>query len=646
MQALQQAVQFHQQGRWQQAMSLYKDVLKTQPKNPDALHLLGLLEAQHESFDKGTARMKKAFKLAPNNSQILNNLANLYSSQERHKEALDLYDKALLLDPMNLGAQENKGYASYNISEFEDAVECLSGLVPISKNPKMFAYLGAAHRELKQEDEALAAFDKGLSLGVPQVDLYIESSRLFEKMGQKDKAKTVLSKAVSMDEEPEKCWKAFGTFLLRSRDYSRAIPALKKVINLDADNTGFAHANIGYCYQLKDDLTQAKEWYELALKKYPDCSLAYAHFGTYHAILGDMDKAKECTEKAIELAPEETISFYTYSNVHKFTEAHPNTALYEKIAWSSDTMIDDTIRLSFALSKMYWDIKEDEKSFVHLARANAMMFEDMHYDASKDATFMDSLNGIYDTAQLDAQLDVKPHSQTPIFLVGMPRSGTTLTEQILGAHPDVYPAGELPHLLEFIEKDMGGVADLSELGKIFRDDEKLKALREYYLQKLTELTDKPFVVDKMPHNFMILGLIKRAFPEAKIIHCSRDAVATCFSCFRQMFSRKHHYSYNLKALGRYYKAYANYMSEMAPKMPDMYESSYDKLVEAPEDCTRALVDAAGLPWDDACLSPHKNTGKVLTASFVQARAPIHSGSKQSWKRVEKHLKPLIEALKP
>ncbi|MEC9291186.1 MAG: sulfotransferase [Pseudomonadota bacterium] len=644
MQALQQAVHLHQQGRWQQAMSLYKDVLKAQPKNPDALHLLGLLEAQHENFDKGTARMKKAFKLAPNNSQILNNLANLYSNEGRHKEAIDLYDKALLLDPMNLGAQENKGYACYNIEDFESAVECLEGLVPISKNPKVFAYLGAALREQKKYEDAQNIFMKGLALEVPQVDLFVESARLFEKTGDKPRAQALLSKAIALDIEPEKCWKAFGAFLLRSRDYKNTIPALKKVVDLDADNDGFAHANIGYCYQLLDDLPLAEEWYEKAIQKYPEGALAYAHYGTYQAIIGDIEKAKEYTEKAIKLAPHDSVPFYTYSSVHKFTEPHKNTELYESIVWNPHTMLDDAIRLSFALSKMYWDIKEDEKSFVHLARANAMMFDEKGYDVEKDIQVMDSLAPLYDAALMNTPIDVTPAKQTPVFLVGMPRSGTTLTEQILGAHPDVYPAGELPHLLEFVEKDLGGVADLSKLIDFFKDEEKIKALRTYYLEHLEKLTDLPFVVDKMPHNFMLLGLIKRAFPEARIIHCSRDAVATCFSCFRQMFSQKHHYSYNMEALGTYYKAYSRYMADMSAKLPDMYESSYDKLVESPEECTRSLVEAAGLPWDDACLNPHENKGKVLTASFVQARAPIHAGSKQSWKRIEKHLRPLIEAL--
>lgn len=644
MQALYQALHLHQQGRWQQAMVLYKTVLKADPKNADALHLLGLLEAQHESFDKGTSRMKKAFKLAPTNSQILNNLANLYAGEGRHKEAIELYDKALLLDPLNLGVQENKGYACYNTCDFDGAIDSLKGLIPMSKNPKMFAYLGASYRELKQYDEALSAFDKGLSLNIPQVDLYLEAGKLFEKMGQTQKAKAVFSKAITMEEEPEKCWRAFSTFLLRIRDYDSAIPALKKVVDMGADSTGFAYANIGYCYQLKDDLDNAKEWYEKALKAFPECGLAYAHYGTYHAILGDMDKAKELTEKATKLAPEETVAFYTYANVHKFTEAHPNTPLYEQMAFSPDTMLDDTVRLSFALSKMYWDIKEDDKSFIHLARGNAMMFESLHYDVEKDVAFMNNLADIYDADALNSPIQAESATQTPIFLIGMPRSGTTLTEQILGAHPDVYPAGELPHLLEFIEKDMGGVADLTELKKIFHDDEKLLKLRTYYFDKVSAITELPYFVDKMPHNFMILGLIKRAFPEAKFIHCERNAVATCFSCFRQLFSRKHHYSYSLEALGKYYQAYDSYMQHMAHKLPGLERSSYDTLVESPEEQTRNLIEALNLTWDDACLSPHKNESKVLTASFVQARAPIHAGSKQSWKRVEKHLQPLIEAL--
>ena len=238
----------------------------------------------------------------------------------------------------------------------------------------------------------------------------------------------------------------------------------------------------------------------------------------------------------------------------------------------------------------------------------------------------------------------------PIFIVGMPRSGTTLVEQIIASHPYAYGAGELNTLSEVVknlcrQKNMGHYPQC--ISGLDHDD--FKRLGSAYLKNLAVYRSKNerCITNKMPHNFLYIGLIKKILPWAKVIHCKRDPMDTCFSIFKKFFTEKnsHPYAYEMNELGRYYNLYSDLMKHWHNLLPDfVHDIEYEKLVMDQEEQTRKLLAYCGLPWDDACLAFHKTKRRVATASSVQVRQPMYTDSVELWKQHAKQLEPLRRAI--
>jgi hypothetical protein len=236
-----------------------------------------------------------------------------------------------------------------------------------------------------------------------------------------------------------------------------------------------------------------------------------------------------------------------------------------------------------------------------------------------------------------------------VFIVGMVRSGTSLVEQILSSHPDVHGAGELPDIIQItngLQDFLGASAPYPECLSLLKQ-EHLDALAQHYLEHLKQISpDARRVVDKMPGNFMHLGLIEMLFPEARVIHCMRDPVDTCLSAYFQDFSRSHPYAYDLSNLGAFYRAYLKVMAHWRKilRLP-LFELQYEDLIANQEQVSRALIEFCGLEWDDRCLQFHETQRFVGTASYDQVNRPLYKQSVARWKRYERHLGPLLAALK-
>jgi hypothetical protein len=235
---------------------------------------------------------------------------------------------------------------------------------------------------------------------------------------------------------------------------------------------------------------------------------------------------------------------------------------------------------------------------------------------------------------------------TPIFVLGMPRSGTTLTEQIIASHPDVYGAGELHYLLEISQRAVAGAAFPSNLRQL--DRELLTAWGQEYLSALKRhAPEAARITDKMPQNFQMLGLIHLMLPNAKIIHVKRNPVDTCLSCFTMHFAAKSvKYSYDLTELAHFYVGYAELMEHWRNVLPEnaFLEVQYEDVIQDVEGQARRLIDYCGLEWDNACIAFHENKRVVRTASVAQVRKPVYKSSVERWRRYEKHLGPLLDAL--
>ncbi|MHA7871596.1 MAG: sulfotransferase family protein, partial [Hyphococcus sp.] len=299
---------------------------------------------------------------------------------------------------------------------------------------------------------------------------------------------------------------------------------------------------------------------------------------------------------------------------------------------------DDRAQIHFALGKAYDDIGDCDAAFEHFANGNRLRKQLLGYDIDADKALFQRLTSAFQNTG-ENTINAAGAGPTPVFIVGLPRSGTSLTEQILASHSAVYGAGEL-ETLELLIAPKGATPD--EICDI--DD---TALRDNYLSAIQSLAaGKRFVTDKLPLNFRWIGHIRRAIPEAKIILVERDPRATCWSIFRHYFATSGNgYAYDLNDLAEYYALYKDLMAHWRRLYGDsIYSFSYERLVADQETQTRNLLNFVGLEWEDRCLAFHETDRAVATASNLQVKRSLYAGSSEQWRRYEKHLEPFTRKL--
>ncbi len=309
--------------------------------------------------------------------------------------------------------------------------------------------------------------------------------------------------------------------------------------------------------------------------------------------------------------------------------------------------------LHFALGKCYDDSGDYDKAFPHFMAGCKMKRAKLTYDPANAERQFAGLMEIFDQAAIDRLRGSGDPpgdpSGVPVFVLGMPRSGTTLTEQIIASHPDVYGAGELHDLLRIAERNIGGATTPVSFPDNLRalDRQTLTAWGAEYVAGLKQRApDAKRITDKMPANFFAVGLIHLMLPNAKIIHVNRNPVDTCLSCFTRLFNRKQEHTYDLAELGQYYVHYARLMDHWRKVLPAgaFLDVQYEDIVADQEAQARRLIAYCGLEWNDACLDFHNTKRSIRTASVTQVRQPIYTSSVERWRHYEKFLGPLLDAL--
>jgi len=307
----------------------------------------------------------------------------------------------------------------------------------------------------------------------------------------------------------------------------------------------------------------------------------------------------------------------------------------------------DRIDLGFALGRIFEKTGNYEKSFNFILEANTLKRGAYNYSSQTDQALFERVKTTFSLEFFKVRQSFGDQNTTPIFIVGMPRSGTTLTEQILATHPQVFGAGELeilPNLVDRVCAERSAAWPQECVPKL--DQNTLTQMGTEYLETLRKFSsDACYITDKLPYNFLHVGLIKIILPRAKVIHCQRNPMDTCFSIFKTEFAGLHEYAYDMAELGRYYKLYLDLMSHWEKVLPGfMYTLQYEEIVSDQKSQTKKLLDFCALPWDDACLNFHKTARRVTTASLSQVRQPLYQNSVGRWKCYERQLEPLRKAI--
>ena len=388
---------------------------------------------------------------------------------------------------------------------------------------------------------------------------------------------------------------------------------------------------------------EAVAHYEQALALRPAYPQARHDLGrTLHA-LGRTDAARRSLEAAVALAPRRGEYYRSLSEVMRFAAGDPHLAAMEQLAANPASMdASDRVELHFALGKAYADLGRDEASFEQFQAGCRAMRRHVSYDEAGTLTMFTRMAAVFTPQLMRAKARLGHPSDAPIFILGMPRSGSTLVEQILASHPDVAGGGELAAFRDTVAASLREPGDVAGMGA-----EALQALGARYLQAAAlAQAGSPRFTDKMPANFLFLGLIRLALPNARIIHTVRDPVDTCLSCFTTLFADGQAYSYDLGELGRHYRAYQALMDHWRRVMPPgaILEVRYEDVVADLEGQTRRMLDFCGLDWNPACLDFPGAERAVWTASAAQVRQPLYRSSVGRWRPAPGILKPLMDGL--
>lgn len=434
-----------------------------------------------------------------------------------------------------------------------------------------------------------------------------------------------------------------GNALVLSGNVEDGMPLLERVLRR-RPQLYETLCNIGRAYINRGQPAEALEPLRRAVAIRPDRALGLAALADALAGVGAGEEAAVIYRKLCATGDGIAKAAMGLASVKKHRPEDNDLALVEAALAQPGREEKERRLLHYAAAKIYLDLSRIDDAFEHLENAKANV---PAYDFDWFIPLIDDLRAMF-SAEFFAGSGIQgSHSERPVFIVGMPRSGTSLTEQIIASHAEVAGAGELPHMIDVANAELS----LSDPGGLRRAMAELSAAKvadmaARYLRKLDfHSADAKRVTDKMPHNFLVLGLIALLFPEARVIHCHRDPLDNCLSIYTNWFNEKHGYAADQDALGRYYRQYERLMAHWRNVLPiKMLEVRYEDIVADLETEARRMIDFLGLAWDPACLRFHEAKRGVTTISRWQVRQPIYNSSVGRWKAFEPHIGPLIKAL--
>jgi tetratricopeptide (TPR) repeat protein len=688
-QALILAEQKRRHGFLADADDLTRRAVATEPDNAEAEHMLGIIAHQsgklaeaiehvrraaalkpevalyHANLgemcrlagriDEAIASGRRALELNPSYTGALSNLGIALFDQGKFEDALAHYDRALALDDNFAQAHSNRGNALQRLKRFAEAEPSYRRAVALQPDfTDAWNNLGTCLRELKRPQEAEAVYRKALELNPNNPDTLDNLALALKDLDRLDDAADASRRALAIESRSDKFHVHYATILLDQKNVADAAAAAARALAINADNHDAVNL-MGRVAFDRGELQDSLAHYRRALALKPDLADAFNNMGNVLKELGRLDEALDAYREALRLDPDVSGVYVNLADSKKFTAGDPHLAAMEALAAKADGLSNtDRMQLDFALGKAYADLKDYARSFKHLAAGNAAKRATVAYDEPVHQVLFDRVAAVFSRGTIAAGSGGGDPSAAPVFIIGMPRSGTTLVEQIIASHPLAHGAGELPTLNELVltVRDPAGNPFTYPDFVAALDGAALREIGARYVALLREQAAKhgraeaERITDKMPSNYYFAGLIHLALPNAAIIHTIRDPVDTCLSCFSKLFAAEQNHTYDLGELGRYYKRYERLMAHWRAVLPAgrILDVRYEDVVADLEGQARRIIAHCGLPWHDRCLSFHETDRPVRTASATQVRQPIYKSAVGRWRVYEEHLGPLLRAL--
>jgi tetratricopeptide (TPR) repeat protein len=650
------------------ALAAMRKTAELMPQDPEAHGNLGAVLHDQRLWEQALVSLRRALQLQPNDADALVNAADSLRELGRAAEAVPLYQRALKINPQQVVAQNDLGNAFLQLGQIEPALgayqlalrlrpedaqirfnlanaqrlagnfaEALSGSQQaIALDPA----LGAAYNNaglslvgLGRHEEAVSHFRRALAAGPVSVDMLGNLGNTLRDMGDRREAAALYRQAIDLEPTHVESHCNLGNMLFQMHRIDESAASYRRAIALKSDHAA-AHTSLAVVLRHQRRAVEAEASCLAALAIDPTYAEALHVQGELRADRGEFSDAEQLFRRAIATKPDDAAAYNSIATHRKLTLEDRDWLQGAEGLLGKRLPLEQEIGLRFSLGKYFDDTGQYDQAFSSYERANELTKRyGALYDPVKLTARVDEIISRIDASLVKQRQPGASDSDLPVLVVGMPRSGTSLTEQILASHPSVHGAGE--------------VTFWNSAFNAYRNSGPIAGLARDYLERLRAESGAALrVVDKMPANFMHEGLVHMAFPRARIIHVRRDALDTCLSIYFQNFFNMGPHGNDLVSLAHYYREYrrlADYWRDVLPT-ETLLEISYEALIEDQEGLTRRMLEFIGLPWDPRTLDFYKTDRVVLTASRWQVRQKIHGASAGRWRHYEKYLGPLKAAL--
>ena len=595
------------------------------------------------------------------NDRLLSKAKKLVKKGEI-KEARKIYLNILEYSPSNKEAKiglksiENEDAAQlsqeqldyviqlYSSGQMDKALLSIKELIQDFPNiPLLHNISGACNSALGEIDSAIISFNKAIELKPDYDEAYFNLGVAFHQTGKLGEALNSYERAISIKHAYPTAHNNLGLIALSQGQLDNALKSFEWAVAYSPEYAE-AHNSLGAALQELKQFEKAKVSFKKAVALNPQYAQGLHNLAILSEIINLPDEASEYYEKALAVEPNYAEAYRNQSRTKKYKKNDPQIAQMQSIYSNDNLSISDKVHINFALAKVNEDLGNQKDFFKHLDEGSRLRKKQLNYNINETEEFHSSLIRLFSEDQPKIkQLSLDPLDIRPIFIVGMPRSGTSLVEQIISSHHSVHGAGELNNFKNVVTPALKNY--IGNLTNTINEDD-LLSIRKNYIKSLMDLNvSEKIITDKMPVNFRMIGLILTAIPEAKIIHLTRNPKATCWSNYKHYFANENGFTFDQEDLARFFILYQELMGFWHKSFPNkIHDISYERLTTHQEDETQKLLKYCELDWDNNCLNFHKNTRAVHTASASQVRQKMYQGSSDAWKKYEKFLQPLIMGL--
>lgn len=644
-----EAIDLVNAGKANEAETVCREALKDDPENVNLLALFGAILVKRRQYVEAEGQLRAAIDLAPTFAKPHEDLGHLLLQLGRAENAVEILQQAVRLDPKMEAAWLNLGKSLAMLGNGKEADVAFEKSFELNPTRKKLAF-AAEHHKAGRTEEAEQLYREVLRDKPNNVDALRMSGMIAFSDNRIDEAERLFRRAVSNAPDFVDAIIDLGASLKEQNRFEESIECFRQAATLEPNNIK-AH------YQLASTLTpaaltyEAIDSYERVLELRPKHPGALLGLGHTLKTVGRQEDAVKAYRDCIRVKPDKGETYWSLANLKTYQLSNEDIAEMQARVDGGGLTDESQVNFLFALAKAFEDRGDFERAWQYYSDGNSTRRMLEHYDPVRTEVQNDAIVNVFARELLEKNKCLGNPDAAPIFVVGLPRSGSTLIEQILASHSQVEGTSELPYVQQVANSLNRNRADGINYPEAMLElrERHLKSLGQNYLDSaaLHRTEGTPRFIDKMPNNFPNIGLLHLILPNAKIIDARRFPLDSCLSCYRQLFGKGQSFTYDLNDIGEYFLQYQRMMDHWHEVLPGrVLTVQYEDVVLNFEEQVHRLLEHCNLPWEDECLQFHETDRPVRTASSEQVRQPVYSKSINFWRNHEKHLDELVEVLAP